>query len=157
MTTATQSSVVDAVTAVDSTFGTVFEQIDSWRAAIERHVGAHHGAVTVAELDEVVEALVVPGLSAANALIIGAGFVASPGFISDAEWHLAWWLGHANTFGVGSADPALAELLGVEPGHALFELSGVARDSRGTALELFESWVRSDLVSFASELWVPTG
>ena len=60
MTIATRSSVVDAVTAVDSTFGTVFEQIDSWRAAIERHVGAHHGAVTVAELDEVVEALVVP-------------------------------------------------------------------------------------------------
>ena len=110
MTIATRSSVVDAVTAVDSTFGTVFEQIDSWRAAIERHVGAHHGAVTVAELDEVVEALVVPGLSAANALIIGAGFVASPGFISDAEWHLAWWLGHANTFGVGSADPALRRL-----------------------------------------------
>ena len=50
MTTATQSSVVDAVTAVDSTFGTVFEQIDSWRAAIERHVSARHGAVTVAEI-----------------------------------------------------------------------------------------------------------
>ena len=110
MTIATRSSVVDAVTAVDTTFGTVFEQIDSWRAAIERHVGAHHGAVTVADIDEVVEALVVPGLSAANALIIGAGFVASPGFISDAEWHLAWWLGHANTFGVGSADPALRRL-----------------------------------------------
>ena len=110
MTIATRSSVVDAVTAVDTTFGTVFEQIDSWRAAIERHVGARHGAVTVADIDEVVEALVVPGLGAANALIIGAGFVASPGFISDAEWHLAWWLGHANTFGVGSADPALRRL-----------------------------------------------
>ena len=36
--------------------------------------------------------------------------VASPGFISDAHWHLAWWLGHANTFGMGSADPTLRRL-----------------------------------------------
>lgn len=110
MSTATQSSVVDAVTAVDTTFGTVFEQIDSWRAAIEARVARSGGDIAVAEVDELVEALVVPGLSVENALIIGAGFVASPGFIADAQWHLAWWLGHANTFGVGSADPALRRL-----------------------------------------------
>jgi len=109
-TTITQQAVADAVAAVDRTFGTVFEQIDSWRAEIEARVEQSGGAVTVAEVDELVEALVVPGLSVENALIIGAGFVASPGFIVDAEWHLAWWLGHANTFGVGSADPALRRL-----------------------------------------------
>jgi hypothetical protein len=52
----------------------------------------------------------VPGLSAHDALIIGAGFVATPGFLADAGWHLAWWLGHSNTFGVGSADPSIRRL-----------------------------------------------
>lgn len=105
-----EPTVADAVAAVDGTFGAVFEQIDSWRAQIEERVAQSGGVIAVAEVDELVETLVVPGLGAENALIIGAGFVASPGFISDAQWHLAWWLGHANTFGVGSADPALRRL-----------------------------------------------
>ena len=32
---------------------------------------------------------------AADGLITGAGFVAAPGLLSDAHWHLAWWLGGA--------------------------------------------------------------
>ncbi len=110
MTTIVDAAIAECVSAVGATFGTVFEQIDSWRTAIELHVARSAGVVTVVEVDEVVEALVVPGLGARDALIIGAGFVASPGFISDARWHLAWWLGHANTFGIGSADPSLRRL-----------------------------------------------
>jgi hypothetical protein len=110
MTTTVDAAVAECVSAVSRTFGTVFEQIESWRAVIERHVEQSAGAVTVSEVDELVETLVVPGLGAQDALIIGAGFVASPGFISDAHWHLAWWLGHANTFGMGSADPTLRRL-----------------------------------------------
>lgn len=104
------SAVRACVGAVDSTFGAVFDQIESWRTAIEGDVATHEGVMTVAEIDGLVEELVIPGLGAPGALIIGAGFVASPGFISDAEWHLAWWLGHGNTFGVGTADPALRRL-----------------------------------------------
>lgn len=104
-------AVQECMHAIDAIFGGVFDQIDSWRSAIELQVTTSAGTVTVAQIDALVEELVVPELSAPNALIIGAGLVASPGFITDAAWHLAWWLGHANTFGVvGSADPALRRL-----------------------------------------------
>lgn len=103
------------VSVVDDTFGGVFDAIDSWRTRIEAVVAQHEGAIEVAEVDELVESLVVPWLSADGALIIGAGFVASPGFIGDAPWHLAWWLGHANTFGVtGPAQPELRRLVAIE-------------------------------------------
>ncbi|MEQ1737088.1 MAG: cache domain-containing protein [Rhodoglobus sp.] len=110
MTKTLDAATHDCVTAVAHTFSTVFEQVEAWRDAIERRVADSDGVVTVAEVDRLVEKLVVPGLGAEDALIIGAGFVASPGFIADSEFHLAWWLGHANTFGVGSASPALRRL-----------------------------------------------
>ncbi len=110
MATTLDAATHDCVSAVASTFSTVFEQVEAWRTAIEGYVAQSDGVVTVVELDALVEKLVLPGLAAPDALIIGAGFVASPGFISDAQWHLAWWLGHANTFGVGSASPALRRL-----------------------------------------------
>lgn len=109
MTTLT-STVQHCVESVGATFGTVFEQIEAWRESLEELVASSDGAVTAAAVDELTETLVVPGLSRDNALIIGAGFVSSPGFLVDAEWHLAWWLGHSNTFGTGSADPSLRRL-----------------------------------------------
>lgn len=108
------SAVRDCVTAVGSTFRVVFAQIEDWRAAIESAVAARHGTIERRDIDDLVETLVVPSLSGEGALIIGAGFVARPGFLSDAQWHLAWWLGHANTFGIGSADPAIRRLQAVE-------------------------------------------
>ena len=110
MTTSTQGAVRECVESVTATFGSVFEQIETWRSALEAAVAASGGIVTAAAIDELTEALVVPGLSRDGALMIGAGFVAAPGFLDDTEWHLAWWLGHANKFGVGSADPALRRL-----------------------------------------------
>lgn len=48
---------------------------------------------TRSEIDEYVEALVSPALTKPNGTpLAGAGFVARPGLLSDAEWHLAWWL-----------------------------------------------------------------
>jgi hypothetical protein len=108
---------LDCVAIVDTTFGDVFRLIDGWREVIERYVATHD--VDVAGVDDLVETLVVPDLSKDGALIIGAGFVAQPGFIPDAPWHLAWWLGHANTFGVtGPAAPALRRLVAVEDEHS---------------------------------------
>ncbi len=49
-------------------------------------------APTAATLDPIVEASAVSAL-AADGLITGSGFVAAPGLLSDAQWHLAWWLG----------------------------------------------------------------
>ena len=103
----------DAVDVIDTTFENVFALIDGWRLRLEEFVGTHD--VDVAGIDGLVETLVVPELTRDGALIIGAGFVAQPGFIPDAPWHLAWWLGHANTFGVtGPAAPALRRLVAVE-------------------------------------------
>lgn len=108
---------LDCVAVVDTTFGDVFRLIDGWREVIERYVATND--VDVAGIDDLVETLVVPDLSKDGALIIGAGFVAQPGFIPDAPWHLAWWLGHANTFGVtGPAAPALRRLVAVEDEHS---------------------------------------
>jgi hypothetical protein len=107
----------DAVSVVDTTFEDVFALIDSWRERLEDFVA--HTEVDVAGIDALVETLVVGDLSRDGALIIGAGFVAQPGFIPDAPWHLAWWLGHANTFGwTGPAVPELRRLVAVEDEHS---------------------------------------
>jgi hypothetical protein len=107
----------DAIGVVDTTFEDVFSLAEGWRSRIEAHVAS--ADPHVAGIDDLVERLVVPDLSRDGALIIGAGFVARPGFIPDAPWHLAWWLGHANTFGVaGPAKPELRRLVAVEDEHS---------------------------------------
>jgi len=114
MPTTVDAAVRGCVEAVDRTFGGVFERIDGWCALIEAYVDQQDGHPTVDSLDAVVESITVPELSVDGALMIGAGFVAAPGFLDDAPWHIAWWLGHANTFGIGSADPTIRRLLADE-------------------------------------------
>lgn len=114
MPTIADAAVRDCVRAVDATFEDVFGSITGWRTEIETFLSDRAGATSTADLDPVVEDLTVPTLSAPGALVIGAGFVAAPGFLVDAEFHLAWWLGHANTFGLGSAEPAVRRLAAVE-------------------------------------------
>jgi len=114
MPTTMDAAVRECVDAVDRTFGGLFERIDAWRVLLEAYVDEQGEKLTVEDLDAVVESMTVPELSVDGALMIGAGFVAAPGFLSDAPWHLAWWLGHSNTFGVGSADPSIRRLLAEE-------------------------------------------
>lgn len=108
------ASDLECVDLVIETFGGVFLTIDGWRQELESAVRAADGTIGVEEVDDLVELLVVPTLGVDDALVIGGGFVASPGFISNAPWHLAWWLGHANTFGAGPTGPQLRRLVAVE-------------------------------------------
>jgi len=105
---------------IASTIDPVFAMIDGWRDVLEAELdgplaGALTGAAapTATALDPVVEALVSPELDAEGSLITGAGFVAAPGFLADAPWHLAWWLSGSNTFGTGG-DGASARLRRLE-------------------------------------------
>ena len=108
------SAIDDCVTAVKETFGAIFGHIDEWRTRIEALVVTGNGRVTAGEVDSLAESLVVAGLEIPGAIVIGAGFVAAPKFLSDTDWHLAWWLGKSNTFGVGGAEPGIRRLETVE-------------------------------------------
>lgn len=88
--TLTPAGIADRVA---DTIDQLFATIDGWRDQLQAHLGAD-AAPTAATLDPVVEACAVPAL-AADGLITGSGFVAAPGLLSDAHWHLAWWLGGA--------------------------------------------------------------
>jgi hypothetical protein len=112
--TRTSPAAEECAHAVGDTFGSVLALIDEWRALAASGIDRAGGVVRARDIDAVVEPLVVPHLATPGALIIGGGFVAAPGFLSDAPWHLAWWLGHSNTFGIGSADPSVRRLVAEE-------------------------------------------
>lgn len=86
-------SPVHVAARVAETFDGLFATIDGWRDRLRDHLEAD-AAPTAATMDPVVETSAVTAL-AADGLITGSGFVAAPGLLSDAHWHLAWWLGGA--------------------------------------------------------------
>lgn len=86
---------------IASTIDPVFAVIDGWRDALAAEL-ASDADPRAARLDPVVAELVGPELERPGSLITGAGFVAAPGFLADAPWHLAWWLSGSNTFGAGA-------------------------------------------------------
>ncbi|GAA1955828.1 hypothetical protein [Microbacterium deminutum] len=75
---------------IAETIDPVFATIDAWRDAVEREL-SRHPEPTAAALDPFVSELVRSALEGPG-LITGAGFVATPGYLADARWHLAWWL-----------------------------------------------------------------
>jgi hypothetical protein len=96
--TVTVAITADAIALrIASTIDPLFMLVDGWRDALEARLAAATDA-SAAELDPVVAALVRPALDDRRGLITGAGFVAAPGFLTDAPWHLAWWLSGTNTF-----------------------------------------------------------
>ena len=109
-----QAPIAECVVAVSTLFGAVFERIESWRDEVADFAAAHSGAVTRAGIDRLVEQSVVKDLASDELSIIGAGYVAEPGFIQDAPWHLAWWLGDLNTFGMGLDAPRIRRLDAIE-------------------------------------------
>ena len=107
-------TVDDTVEAVTAIFGAVFSRIESWRSRIEQLIAEANGSVATAEVDALAGSLVATELDVPGAIVIGAGFVAAPRFLSDRDWHLAWWLGASNTFGLAGATPGIRRLEAVE-------------------------------------------
>lgn len=81
----------DAAARIAELIDDIFATIDGWAGTMSAWLTART-TVSAAELDAEVERLVVHRLQP-NSLITGAGFVAAPGLLADARWHLAWWLG----------------------------------------------------------------
>lgn len=80
---------------VAMTLAPVFELVEGWRAEVvarfERFAVAGQ-APSASALDPFMEGIARPSLEEPGGLITGAGFVATPGVLADAPWHLAWWL-----------------------------------------------------------------
>ncbi|TAM70521.1 MAG: hypothetical protein EPN48_03795 [Microbacteriaceae bacterium] len=95
--TATIVADADIAQRVASTLEPVFRMVDDWRDVVEREFAA--GVDSAARIDPLIAGLVAPEFDREGGLITGAGFVAAPGFLADAPWHLAWWLSASNTFG----------------------------------------------------------
>ncbi|MFF2276955.1 hypothetical protein [Agromyces sp. NPDC058126] len=98
MTVTVDVSALQIATRIASTIDPVFAMIDRWRDRIESEL-LSVSMPSAARLDPRIAELVGPALDAPGSLITGAGFVAAPGYLADAPWHLAWWLSGANTFG----------------------------------------------------------
>lgn len=93
MTTPTTLAPAAIAERVAETIDGIFATVDEWRDDLAAWFLAHPRASAV-DLDAKIEALVLGALDA-DSLVTGAGFVAAPGMLSDAHWHLAWWLGGA--------------------------------------------------------------
>ena len=91
MTTIATRPPADVAISVAATIDGIFAMIDGWRDLLEEQLASAH-ALTAKTIDPLVEAFAVPAVSG-ETLLTGAGFVAAPGVLTDAEWHLAWWLG----------------------------------------------------------------
>ncbi|MRX43653.1 PDC sensor domain-containing protein [Agromyces kandeliae] len=75
----------------------VFALIDGWQQGLQARL-ASEPEPRAADLDPAVAATVAAELDRPGTLITGAGFVAAPGYLVDAPWHLAWWLSDGNPF-----------------------------------------------------------
>lgn len=94
---------------VAATIDPVFAVIDDWQARVERLLAAD-AEPRAAAFDPVVAELVAGELERPGTLITGAGFVAAPGFLADAPWHLAWWLSGASPFRIEHTGGGLRRL-----------------------------------------------
>ena len=94
---------------IAATIDPVFAVIEEWRNRVEQALGADDDP-RAATFDPLVADLVARELERPGTLITGAGFVAAPGFLPDAPWHLAWWLSGASPFRVEQTGGGLRRL-----------------------------------------------
>ncbi|WP_353808008.1 PDC sensor domain-containing protein [Agromyces sp. SYSU T00194] len=109
MSTGTALPTDAAAARIAATVDDLFALIGSWRDAVAAHV-ADRVTPLAGDVDAVVERFATAALSDPDSLVTGAGFVAAPGLLADAPWHLAWWLGDANTFGLDGGPAHLRRL-----------------------------------------------
>lgn len=79
----------ECAAAIGALFSGAFTMLDSWRAAVETAAAG----TTTTRIDSLVYSLVEPELTAADPLVIGAGFIAAPETDASQALHFAWWLG----------------------------------------------------------------
>lgn len=116
MQTTTSHSVSDCAKHITQMFERLHQIVLGWNATVLETLGT--STPVAREVDELVAELVRPELQAHRETLIGAGFVAAPGLISDAPWHLAWWLGERNTFEMNAGSPQIRPLLTVDDPNA---------------------------------------
>lgn len=102
MTTIATRSNLEVATHVAATIDGIFAMIDGWRDLLDDRLRTD-ASLTASVVDPLVEAFAVPAVSG-DTLLTGAGFVAAPGVLADAEWHLAWWLGGAGVRRLATID-----------------------------------------------------
>lgn len=102
-------AVAQCVVAVAAYFGALFVSIEGIGEAVLRATG-ESGRLSAGVLTELVEPTTTAAL--ASHPVVGAGFVAAPGWLTDRDLFLAWWQGEQR-------EP-LAER-GVPIGHHVFD------------------------------------
>ena len=78
------------VASIAAVFDPVFARLEQWANLVERYAARPGSVAERAELDPLVERLVIRAFADSDGTVIGAGFVSAPHFLG---WHLAWWLG----------------------------------------------------------------
>ncbi|MFV0372492.1 cache domain-containing protein [Microbacterium sp.] len=91
MTRTSATRAAEIAARIATTIDDIFATVDRWRVTLERALDDGM-PLAAASVDPLVESFAVPAV-AGGTLVTGAGFVATPGVLSDAHWHLAWWLG----------------------------------------------------------------
>lgn len=102
-------AVAQCVVAVAAYFGAVFASIEGIGELVLRTVGSD-GRLAAGALADLVEPTTTAALAAHP--VVGAGFIAAPGWLTDRDLFLAWWQGERR-------EP-LAER-GVPIGHHVFD------------------------------------
>ncbi|WP_062519253.1 cache domain-containing protein [Demequina silvatica] len=104
-------AILEMADVLGASLAPVFAQVSDWRDRLEGVLAG--GSAQAGDVDEAVEWLVAPSL-ADSGPAIGAGFVAAPGFLEDAPWHLAWWVSAANGVGLAGREGTLRRLVSIE-------------------------------------------
>jgi hypothetical protein len=81
-----------ATQAAESYFGAMIDAVQPWVPRIAQLFSAPIPP-TRREVDAEVEELAAAVLTREGSQLVGAGFVAAPGVLQDARWHMAWWQG----------------------------------------------------------------
>ena len=85
-------SAPEVAGAVGTVFAGAFDQLAAWRTPIVRLIAASP-EVKPAELDTLVNSLVLPRLVEPEPMLVGAGFIADGEIVRGRDVHFAWWLG----------------------------------------------------------------